>query len=124
MHGVSRPSITSLNLPLISFADFARFQIGPAAGNLGGIREAADRVVSRLQQLIQPPTVTSISPRPSSAKATADKVASATEQDEDMLLDGVANGADNLDEHDDSSEEEPPPSSFTHFGFEALALEG
>ncbi|CAO1634999.1 unnamed protein product [Parajaminaea phylloscopi] len=40
------------DLPLFVVGLYSALQIGPAAGNLGGIREAADRVVTRLQTLI------------------------------------------------------------------------
>ncbi|CAO1626693.1 unnamed protein product [Sympodiomycopsis kandeliae] len=101
-------------LPLFVVGMYAGLQIGPAAGNLGGIREGADRVVTQLQTLIQPPSpddrATSIGD-----DEAVERCAESALTDEEREVDIAPFGQLG---HTHMHRE------FGHLGFGALALEG
>lgn len=76
-------------VPLFCVGASSGLQIGPAAPNLGGMREAAERVASRLAQL---------------SLGSLDN----EESEEEEVEGGTAQ----------------PVNAFTHFGFNALSVEG
>ncbi|PWN26019.1 hypothetical protein BDZ90DRAFT_233616 [Jaminaea rosea] len=93
-------------LPLFVVGMYCGLQIGPAAGNLGGMREAADRVVGRLSELIAPPH----------------KDGETTEAAPTQPV--VTHSHDGEEEEEVDVHDSPRPPGFTHFSFGALAIEG
>ena len=93
----------------VDVATLLSLQIGPAAGNLGGTREAADRVVSRLQTLF------------------ADGSTRNEGLDQEPVQEDHVKARNAAEEAKNSPEREPnhtrPGGTYTHFGFEALSLE-
>lgn len=84
-------------------------QIGPAAGNLGGTREAADRVVSRLQTLF----ADNFTGNEGAAHETVEEDHVKARQADEEARNGL---------HPEPNDTRPG-GRYTHFGFEALYLE-
>ncbi|KAJ1033008.1 hypothetical protein NDA16_000287 [Ustilago loliicola] len=94
------------DVPLFVTGAYAGLQIGPAAGNLGGMRDSADRIANRLLELLSLP------------EAVVPKI-----EEQDVRVGGA------------EKEEEPTPKAkgkrgrkqvdapFTHFNFDLLSIE-
>ncbi|SPO37490.1 uncharacterized protein PSFLO_02965 [Pseudozyma flocculosa] len=95
-------------LPLFVVGAYSALQIGPAAFNLGGMREAADRVVTALQSLLLADAP------PASAATTSAKEEEGGER---------GRGPKQTEQQEDGADASWSK-SFTHFGFESLRVEG
>lgn len=90
-------SLRSRSLPLSP-------QIGPAAGNLGGMREAADRVARRLEELSVGGTSSDYQDLANGSEEEVKRIENGSLSDDDDDEDGIRDY----------------PTAFTHFNFEAL----
>lgn len=103
------------DVPLFVTGTYAGLQIGPAAGNLGGMRDSSDRIANRLLELLTPPTSGSssrLSGSTSSAnKATRSRGSSETKE--------AYPGEGKREKNDVES----ITSRFTHFSFDILSIE-
>ncbi len=82
--------------PLFVTGAYAGLQIGPAAGNLGGMRDSADRIANRLLELLSLP-----------------------EGGPSQKVQPEATPAETRQERQEGHE----ASSFTHFNFDLLSIE-
>lgn len=102
------------DVPLFVTGAYAGLQIGPAAGNLGGMRDSADRIANRLLELLSLPEA--VVP-----KVQRDIQAGVAEQDEVKEEKRTSPGPVAKVRNEPARAEKATP--FTHFNFDLLSIE-
>ncbi|TKY85743.1 hypothetical protein EX895_005283 [Sporisorium graminicola] len=110
------------DVPLFVTGAYAGLQIGPAAGNLGGMRDSADRIANRLLELLSLPE--GVVPNVVSLPETVVPRLRVVHPQDDRGTSETAEASPPNPVRKDRSNRRPDRSAaFTHFNFDLLSIE-